>query len=106
MPIVDEDVAGLRKLFTDHEVAEILGHGGADLADALMARLEFGLPARITAGQVRVAEEARGRVAERLVRQVLVAVAALAERRVSKELHRAGVGQAWQLVLRVMRQKG
>jgi hypothetical protein len=40
----------------------------------------FGLPARIAAGQVSVAEQARGGVAEHLVRQLLVAVGALAHR--------------------------
>ena len=43
----------------------------------------FGLPAGIAAGQVRVAEQSRGRMAEHPVGEMLLAIGAIADREVA-----------------------
>ena len=51
-----------------------IGKGNAEI---------LGLPARIAAGQMRVAEQACGRVAEYLVGEILLAVGGLADREIA-----------------------
>ena len=78
LPSGREDVTEEENLLVRDTIRHLdvrrIGKGNAEI---------FGLPARIAAGQMRVAEQACGRVAEYLVGEILLAVAPLADREIA-----------------------
>ena len=78
LPSGREDVTEEENLLVRDTIRHLdvrrIGKGNAEI---------FGLPARIAAGQMRVAEQACGRVAEYLVSEILLAVGGLAHREIA-----------------------